>query len=38
MKEESMNMQQTVTMNGLDVQAAQETVEALKADHSLAKF
>ncbi len=33
-----MNMQQTVTMNGLDVQAAQETVEALKADHSLAKF
>jgi len=33
-----MNMQQTVTMNGLDVHAAQETVEALKADASLAKF
>ena len=33
-----MNMQQTVTMNGLDVQAATETVAALKADASLAKF
>lgn len=33
-----MTMQQTITMNGLDVQAAQETVEALKADASLAKF
>jgi uncharacterized OsmC-like protein len=33
-----MNMQQMVTMNGLDVQAATETVAALKADASLAKF
>jgi uncharacterized OsmC-like protein len=38
MKEKTMNMQQTVTMNGLDVQAAQETVGALKADPSLAQF
>jgi uncharacterized OsmC-like protein len=38
MKEQTMNMQQTVTMNGLDVQAAQETVGVLKADPSLAKF
>ena len=33
-----MNMQQTVTMNGLDIQAAQDTIEALRADTSLARF
>ncbi len=33
-----MNMQQANTMNGLDVTAAQDTIEALKADTSLAKF
>jgi len=31
-------MAQPVLVNGLDVQAAQETVEGLKADASLAKF
>ena len=33
-----MTMHQTITMNGLDVKAAQETIEALKADSGLAKF
>ena len=32
-----MTMHQTITMNGLDVKAAQETIEALKADSGLAK-
>ena len=33
-----MTMHETITMNGLDVKAAQATIEALKADSSLAKF
>ncbi len=33
-----MTMHQSITMNGLDVKAAHETIEALKADAGLAKF
>ena len=33
-----MNMQQPVTMNGLDVQAAHDTINAIKADADLARF